>query len=57
MKVPEVLLSGNHKKIDEYRRERSIIKTFKNRKDLFSKIDLTKKDIESIFNYLKNKEE
>ena len=55
MKVPEVLLSGNHKKIDEYRRERSIIKTFKNRKDLFSKIDLTKKDIESIFNYLKNK--
>ena len=53
MKVPEILLSGNHKNIDEYRRKRSIIKTFSNRADLFSKINLNKKDIETIFEYLK----
>ena len=53
MKVPDILLSGNHKNIDEYRRKRSIIKTFKNREDLFSKINLTKKDIQTIFDYLK----
>ena len=55
MKVPEVLISGNHKNIDEYRRERSLIKTFINRADLFSKIDLNKKDLKIIFDYLKNK--
>ena len=55
MKVPEILLSGNHKNINEYRRKRSIIKTFKNRADLFSKIDLNKKDIEAIFCHLKEK--
>ena len=54
MKVPEILLSGNHKNIDEYRRKRSIIKTFANRADLFSKINLNKKDIETIFEYLKD---
>uniref|UniRef100_UPI003F4BE658 tRNA (guanosine(37)-N1)-methyltransferase TrmD n=1 Tax=Brachyspira catarrhinii TaxID=2528966 RepID=UPI003F4BE658 len=54
MKVPEILLSGNHKNIDEYRRKRSIIKTFTNRADLFSKINLNKKDIETIFEYLKD---
>ncbi|TVL76701.1 tRNA (guanosine(37)-N1)-methyltransferase TrmD [Brachyspira hyodysenteriae] len=53
MKVPEILLSGNHKNINEYRRKRSIIKTFENRADLFSKINLSKKDIETIFEYLK----
>lgn len=53
MKVPEVLLSGNHKNINEYRRQRSIIKTFQNRADLFSKVDLTKKDMQTIFDYLK----
>ncbi len=53
MKVPDILLSGNHKNIDEYRRKRSIIKTFKNRGDLLSKVNLNKKDIETIFNYLK----
>ncbi|MEI0604029.1 tRNA (guanosine(37)-N1)-methyltransferase TrmD [Brachyspira alvinipulli] len=55
MKVPEVLISGNHKNINEYRRERSLIKTFANRADLFSKIDLTKKDLKTIFDYLKNR--
>ena len=34
MKVPEVLLSGNHKKIAEYRKDESIKITRKNRPDL-----------------------
>ncbi len=37
MKVPDVLLSGNHKKIDEYRREERIKRTKENRPDLLEK--------------------
>jgi len=36
MKVPEILLSGNHNKIKEWRRDLSILKTKKRRPDLFS---------------------
>ena len=43
MKVPEVLLSGNHKKIDDWRSENSLLKTFKKRPDLLDHIKLTKK--------------
>ena len=34
MKVPEILLSGNHKKIDEWRKEQSLETTKKKRPDL-----------------------
>ena len=37
LKVPEVLLSGNHKKIDEWRREESIRITKERRFDLYKK--------------------
>ena len=37
MKVPDVLLSGNHKKIDEYRREESLKRTTERRPDLLEK--------------------
>lgn len=37
LKVPEVLLSGNHKKIDEWRREESIRITKERRLDLYKK--------------------
>ena len=37
MKVPEVLLSGDHQKIDEYRKEQSIKKTEQIRPDLIKK--------------------
>ena len=37
MKVPEVLLSGDHKRIDEYRYQESIKKTKKLRPDLLEK--------------------
>ena len=37
MEVPEVLLSGNHKKIEEYRKKESIRLTEENRPDLLNK--------------------
>jgi len=37
MKVPDVLISGNHKKIDEFRLNESIKKTKNRRKDLYYK--------------------
>lgn len=43
-KVPDVLLSGNHKKIEEYRREQSLINTFEKRPDLLEKANLSEKD-------------
>ncbi len=53
--VPSILLSGDHKKIAEYRRLRSLIRTFNYRKDLFAKADITKKDIIAMYNYLAKK--
>ena len=43
MKVPEVLLSGDHKKIEAWRIEKALIKTFLKRPDLLQDIKLTKK--------------
>ncbi|MBK3494412.1 tRNA (guanosine(37)-N1)-methyltransferase TrmD [Viridibacillus sp. YIM B01967] len=40
MKVPDVLLSGNHAKIDEWREQQSLKRTFERRPDLFDKIEL-----------------
>ena len=34
MKVPDVLLSGNHQKIEEWRMEQSFKRTFERRPDL-----------------------
>ena len=43
MKVPDVLLSGNHKKIETWRSEISFIRTLMKRPDLLDDIKLTKK--------------
>lgn len=42
--VPEILLSGNHQKVDEWRREQSILRTKERRPDLFEKANLTEKE-------------
>lgn len=44
MKVPEVLLSGNHKEIDRARRKESLKKTLFNRPQLFSEANLVGED-------------
>lgn len=42
MLVPDVLLSGNHKKIDEWRAKESLRRTFKRRPDLLKNRELSK---------------
>lgn len=42
--VPEVLLSGNHAKIEAWRREQSLERTYRRRPDLLDQIELTKSD-------------
>ena len=44
--VPEVLLSGHHKKIDQWRREQSIRRSLERRPDLLEKANLTLKERE-----------
>lgn len=44
MKVPEVLLSGNHREIEKWRREQSLLRTRRCRPELLSTASLTKKD-------------
>ncbi len=43
-KVPDVLMSGDHRKIEAWRREQSILRTKKYRPDLLQKADLTIKE-------------
>ncbi len=42
--VPSVLTSGDHKKIEEWRREQSLKTTFERRADLLDDMELSKKD-------------
>ncbi len=43
-KIPEVLLSGAHAKIDKWRREQALLRTLKKRPDMLEKAELTKED-------------
>lgn len=43
-RVPPVLLSGNHQKVEEWRREQAILRTKERRPDLFEKAHLTEKE-------------
>ena len=43
-KVPDVLLSGDHKKIDKWRREQALLRTYQKRPDMLEKAELTKED-------------
>ncbi|WP_041614364.1 tRNA (guanosine(37)-N1)-methyltransferase TrmD [Paenibacillus sp. JDR-2] len=42
--VPDVLVSGNHAKIDTWRREQSLLRTLQRRPDLLEKAELTDKE-------------
>ena len=42
LKVPEILLSGNHKKIDEWRLKESLKRTYLRRKELIENRELSK---------------
>lgn len=43
--VPDVLLTGDHAKIDKWRREQALMRTYKKRPDMLEKAELTKKDL------------
>ena len=45
MKVPEVLVSGDHKKVEIWKREEALKRTASFRPDMLKKAKLTKKDI------------
>ncbi|MGN1116718.1 MAG: tRNA (guanosine(37)-N1)-methyltransferase TrmD [Candidatus Ornithomonoglobus sp.] len=52
--VPEVLLSGNHKLIDKWKHEQSLLATLKKRPDMLRKAWLTEEDAEFIANQKEN---
>ncbi|RJP50597.1 MAG: tRNA (guanosine(37)-N1)-methyltransferase TrmD [Anaerolineaceae bacterium] len=43
-KPPDVLLSGDHSKIQKWRREQALLRTFKKRPDMLEKTELSKED-------------
>jgi tRNA (guanine37-N1)-methyltransferase len=43
-KIPDVLLTGAHAKIDKWRREQALLRTLKKRPDMLEKAELTKED-------------
>jgi tRNA (guanine37-N1)-methyltransferase len=43
-RVPDVLLSGNHKKIEQWRKGQSLLRTYLVRPDLFEKFNMTSED-------------
>src|SRR5512147_1775970 len=47
-KVPDVLLSGDHAKIDKWRREQALTRTFNKRPDMLEKAELSKEDLKFI---------
>ncbi len=53
--VPDILLSGHHKKIEDWRHEMSLKKTFQKRPDLLKKAKLTEKDLDLVKKIANNK--
>lgn len=54
MQVPDVLLSGDHKKIIKWRREQALKRTYERRPDLLEKAELSKSDKEFLSNLEKS---
>ena len=50
-KVPDILLSGHHAKVEQWKREQSLINTYNKRPDMLETAELTDKDIEFLENY------
>jgi len=46
MKVPDILLSGDHGRIEEWRRQKALKRTFLRRPDLIREKELTEKEKE-----------
>lgn len=55
MKVPDVLLSGNHANIEKWRQEQSLFRTWSRRPDLLSTLELSEVDTNLINQWEKDK--
>jgi len=53
-RVPEVLLSGNHREIESWRRKESLRRTYLRRPDLLEKIELSDEDGKTLEDIKKN---
>ena len=51
--VPAVLRSGNHAKVDQWRRKQSILRTRQRRPDLYQKQDFSAKEDQKLLAELK----
>jgi len=47
-KVPDILLSGDHAKIEKWRREQALQRTFHKRPDMIEKAELGEKDLKFV---------
>ena len=47
-KAPDILLSGDHAKIEKWRREQALLRTFNRRPDMLEKTELTKEDLKFV---------
>lgn len=54
MTVPDVLLSGNHANIEQWRHEQKLIRTYHKRPDLLDRYPLTEDDEKFIESYKSN---
>ena len=55
--MPEVLLSGDHKKIAEWRKKNALLETFKKRPDLINNRELTIEESRLLQEALKEQEQ
>jgi tRNA (guanine37-N1)-methyltransferase len=47
-KVPEILLSGDHGKIEKWRREQALLRTLHKRPDMLEKAELSQEDLKFV---------
>ena len=50
--VPKVLLSGDHKKVEAWRHEQSVLRTLEHRPDLLEHANLDRQDVKKILSHL-----
>jgi tRNA (guanine37-N1)-methyltransferase len=56
MKVPDVLLSGNHAEIERWRRKQALGRTWERRRDLIDEKSLSKEDRHLLEEYRREKQ-
>ena len=55
--VPEILLSGNHEKVNQWRRKQSLRRTRDRRPDMYEKLDLSSKKDQKLLKEMEREEE